>query len=156
MTRIDNSFNIITLSLILAISLAAMGSAFAKSPNEPEWLWPTKSIPVAQSTKALVMGRNTNAIAHAERALDKVRDYDRIVALQNLCIGWLRMHETEKAEPYCASVLSAASALQLSRTKSGDSTLDIVKSNIKLTREAYGAPSSIVVGATGNSSPTQN
>lgn len=150
MNRVNYSLDIITLTLVLVMSLAAMGSAFAKSPIEPNWLWPDKSIPVAQSTKALMMGRDERAISHAERALDKVRDYDRVVALQNLCLGWLRLQNAERATAYCESAITAARVLAPSRAKTGYSTLDVVKANIQLTRDAYSAQVATVTDAAGH------
>lgn len=148
MKRFNNSLNFIMLTLVLVTLLTGMGTAFANNLNEPNWLWPTKSIPVAQSTKALIMGRDARAISHAERALDKVRDYDRVVALQNLCLGWLRLRDAERAGPYCEAALTAARVLPPSRVKAESSTLDVVKANIQLARDSYNIQNTSVADAT--------
>ena len=153
MNRVVNSFHVITLALVLAFSMAAIGTAVAGNPLEPNWLWPTKSIAVAQSTKALILGRDTNAISHAQRELDKLRDYDRVVALQNLCLGWLRVREQARAAPFCDSAVTAATVLPPSRKKNDYSTLDVVKANIKLTRDLYVAQDAKVTDESNGSRP---
>ncbi len=107
MSRIENSLNIITLGSILGLSLMA-APAMADSRDTIEALWPDRSIHVSQSTRALVVGREAKAVVIAENALKRLDGYDRVVALHNICVGNLRLGQTEAAAAACDAALAAA------------------------------------------------
>lgn len=101
-----NSLNIIALTL--ALGAAAVSAPALAAGSEDTALWPERSIPVSQSTRALVVGRDAKAVAIAEHALPRLDGYDRVVALHNICVGYMRLGQTEAAGAACDSALIAA------------------------------------------------
>jgi hypothetical protein len=126
MSRVDNSLNIITLALVLAISVGSAGTAMAADARTPTLLWPKESIAASQSTKALVIGHTGRAVKYAERALDNAKGYDRVVALHNLCLGLIRQGDAARAKSTCAEA-------QLTSAEFGYDK--IVQANIEITRK---------------------
>jgi hypothetical protein len=128
MKLIDNLLNIIMLTLLFSVSFVVIASAQTAQSAQVQWLWPVQSVAVSQSTTALVLGHHGRAIRMAERALARTEGHDRVVALHNLCIAYLRSGELTSAIPQCNSALSAAGAG--AQQGSGQSTFAIVKANI--------------------------
>ncbi len=133
MSRVDNSLNIITLALVLAISVFAVSVAsattvMAADAGFPTLLWPKESIAAGQSTKALVIGHTGRAVKFAERALDTAKGYDRVVALHNLCLGLLRQGDTARANDICQEAQTGAAAYANEK---------VVQANIDMTRKAF-------------------
>ena len=137
MTRLDNVLNIIVLALLLALSIAAIGTAQAAERPPARWLWPQQSIAISQSTTALVLGHPRRAVMMAERGLSTAGSYDQLVALHNLCIGWLQQRDTVRATPSCDQALRMASQSPLQFF--GQPVLAMVKANIERERGAHDA-----------------
>lgn len=133
MNRVDNSLNFITLTMVLALSMAA-GAAIAKDRSATNWLWPHNSIAVSQSTRALLAGHEVRAIDRATHALEKVQGYDRVVALHNVCMGYLRQGDAANANPACDIALTAAVAYS-DENPQFPSVRDTVQANIQRERE---------------------
>lgn len=95
-----------TLQIIgLATALAAVSGSEAVA--EGAALWPERSTHVSQSTRALVLGKDAKAVAIAEAALKRVDGYDRLVALHNVCVGYVRLGQNEAAAAACDTALAA-------------------------------------------------
>lgn len=137
MLRIDNSLNIIVLTLVLAVSFAAVGAAQPAEAKPVHWLPADTSIAVAQSTAALAQGHPARAAAAAARALDQTHGYDRVVALHNLCVALLRRGETERAAPHCDAAVKAAAVTP--QRLDGRAVSDIVFANIARERSGQAA-----------------
>jgi hypothetical protein len=137
MPRIDNSLNIIVLALVLAVSFAAVGLAQPAEAKPVQWLPAEASIPAAQSTAALVQGHPARAQIMAERALEQAQGYDRVVALHNLCVAWLRRGEAERAAPHCDEAVKTAAALP--RRLDGRALSDVIFANIARERSSQAA-----------------
>jgi hypothetical protein len=128
MSRVDNSLNIITLAMVLGLSVAAAGSAWAGDNRTPTLLWPKESIAASQSTKALLIGHTGRAVKFAERALERAEGYDRVVALHNLCLGLIRQGDATRAQQIC---------LDAETTAANHGFEKIVAANIDITRKAH-------------------
>ena len=135
MTRLDTSLNIIVLAMLFAISFATLASAQTTGQSNLRWLWPQDSIAVNQSTIALISAHHTRAIQSAQRGLVNAKGNDRLIAMHNICIGWLRLREPKRAETPCSAALLAAAEAQ--GEVNGQPIGVIVKANIERERSAH-------------------
>ncbi len=137
MTRIDQVLNIFVLALVLAVLFVAAASAQPVDRTATQWLWPQQSIAISQSTTALVMGHPARAVTMAERGLSTVQGHDRLVALHNLCIGWLQQRDPARAAPACEQALTMAA--HAANGFAGQPEFAVVKANIDRERGAHDA-----------------
>jgi hypothetical protein len=96
---------VFALALAGAIGAAQVRPAIAADPATPVPIWAQLSIRVGNSTSALVTGHTRRAIRLASTAVDRVAGHDRIVALHNLCLAWLKEGDTTTARGYCDAAL---------------------------------------------------
>ncbi|MDX2142135.1 MAG: hypothetical protein SFV19_02160 [Rhodospirillaceae bacterium] len=107
---------IVSFVLASVLSLAVFAPAARADETRPTPIWAEQSILVGQSTAALVTGHTRRAIRLASSAVDRVTGHDRIVALHNLCLAWLKHGEQNTASGYCdAAVRDIAENPQLDR-----------------------------------------
>ncbi|MDB4303341.1 hypothetical protein N9934_00935 [Desulfosarcina sp.] len=139
---------LVTMNIAMAEEISGSDNHHTGN-NAPVWFSTTTSALLNRSSSALATNHICRGIRLAHQALqNELLLSDQLIANHNLCVGFLRMGETEMANPYCMrateyaqlpfNIIRTRGAYFLSEkldenytTLRGDSLFQLVLSNIE-------------------------